>query len=593
MDAKIVPGGEAATKVTEPEKSEMDEEMVSEEEAKTAAEKEKTELAQKNLKIKKLDSFSDKSGRRLRILRAQGPVIQVQDGISDSLAYLLFGRAFALFMWKMVDDWRWYTANIILCLIGLTCTIVDITTPSSPVWITYLCLLLLPFGIIVVLLLKLQVLKLLLTTFNVWFLVTQAAAMMICIILVAERPIVTFVVIPPVFASVFVDAFPQEHRNSVTGFTYLVMLLFTFAFDIALMFKLLPLSSPLSFNVNDMEFSGKALAFGCSMNLGLFILRNVYVMIVYPDCLTMYAANLRSSRFSNFQDPEALWQSTLQKSFGISKGSSKESSKGSTIGESEVDKERQKAIFQNARKKMVWILRPVQTPVILETRDTIAAQIFGKGISAILWGIAKNPISFLLTIPGVFFMLPLLEIQMLPKWTSIFSWLTFFALGPGLLILNVYLAKKLLLTFQVWFLLSMSVGLLGCWYTEILDVRIVTLPVVLAGMVFSIVLDAYPGGGRFLAGVRFYFFKITLAGMLIGIFLVTDAPLRYFQIEMGELTFAGSAICVSCAFNLVIFGLRNMYVLLSEPECLVVINCLMQYAMVPQDVAWKEISSYE
>lgn len=574
--AKVVPSEEGGGSATKTDENAQDSQKKSE---------------KKSIKgIKKLDSFSDKSGRRLRILRAQGPVIQIKDGISDSIVTLLFGKSAARFLWKMVDNTTYFYVNAIICLIGLLFTIIDITTPSLPQWMSFMCLLVVPWGIIVTLLLKVQVVRLLLTTFNVWFLITQAAAMMVCIILVCPRPLVTFVLVPPVIASVVVDAFPQEHRRKVTGFTYFVMMAFTLAFDASLLFKLLPFDEPLAFNVNDMQFSGKALAFGCSLNLSIFILRNVTVLIFYPYALTLFAANLRSSRFSNYRDPEALWQETLKKSGGSSIGGS------SGSGGSAAERRPSSALqLKDARKKMVWILRPVQTPVILETRDTLASRLLGAPISALLWGIAKNPISFLITVPGVLFLEPLLEtgLDLFPKWTIVFSWLVMSSLVPGLLILNVYLAKKLVTTFQVWFLLSMSFGLLGCWYTEFLDIRLVSIPIIICGMLFSIVLDAYPGSGRFLAGMRFYFFKITLASSVVGIFLLTDAPLKYFQISFGELSFAGSAICVSCATNLVVFGLRNLYVLLSEPECLVVLNCLVEYAAVPQDVAWKEIASYE
>ena len=45
---------------------------------------------------------------------------------------------------------------------------------------------------------------------------------------------------------------------------------------------------------------------------------------------------------------------------------------------------------------------------------------------------------------------------------------------------------------------------------------------------------------------------------------------------MGEITFSGGAIILAAATNIFVFGLRNMYQLFREPECLVVLSCLVE-----------------
>ena len=87
---------------------------------------------------------------------------------------------------------------------------------------------------------------------------------------------------------------------------------------------------------------------------------------------------------------------------------------------------------------------------------------------------------------------------------------------------------------------------------------------------------AYPGSGRFLAGVRFYFIKCSLSFSVILLMIFSSRPEEYFETVVGEITFSGGAIILASATNIFVFGLRNMYQLFREPECLVVLSCLVE-----------------
>ena len=87
---------------------------------------------------------------------------------------------------------------------------------------------------------------------------------------------------------------------------------------------------------------------------------------------------------------------------------------------------------------------------------------------------------------------------------------------------------------------------------------------------------AYPGSGRFLAGVRFYFIKCSLSFSVILLMIFSSRPEEYFETVVGEITFSGGAIILAAATNIFVFGLRNMYQLFREPECLVVLSCLVE-----------------
>lgn len=215
----------------------------------------------------------------------------------------------------------------------------------------------------------------------------------------------------------------------------------------------------------------------------------------------------------------------------------------------------------------------------------------GHGANKCLWATAKNPLSFVLTIPGVVFMLVCLIDGFLPNEFALGVYLIFASQGPSIMILNYKLLTMLLQCFQVWFLFIMSLLFTITWFSELRDIRFVALPCVLAGVMFSIVVDAYPGSGRFLAGVRFYSIKLTLAASVIMVFVFTSKPEKYFQVDVGEITFSGGAIVVGSAMNLFVFGMRNLYQLFKEPDCLVVLSCLVEFGdgdegckiVVPED----------
>ena len=458
-------------------------------------------------------------------------------------------------------------------LIGLCFIVADFTTEDIPLWGSVACVLVIPWGITVTLLLKTHMMMRLLKMFNVWYLLSQVAAMVVCIGYVSARPFMVCMVLPTLIASVLSDAFPREHRRRVTAFSFFILVSFSVAFDISLLASLVPVDDSLSFTINSMEFSGKAIAFGCSCNLLFFAMRSIGILIFYPNCLVIYTTPLKS---------------ILLNPIRLSKVKMARMSSGTSITFS--DMKNQKG-DQNAEG--IYALFPLHEMVLVNTKETLAAKCFGEKVNAMLWKMAKNPFAFVLSIPGAASFLPLLyeDEERFPFWIAVFTLLAMFVLFPSFFLMNTYLLDKLMRSFQVWFLIVMASGLLLNVFFTTLDIRLFGAPVLIFGLGFSLLLDAYPGSGRFLAGIRFYTLKLTVAVSIICILLLSESQKnRFFEEEVGQLTFSGAALTITFALNLVVFGVRNMVALLTEPSCLVVLQCLMQYRPLSSH---RRPSSYE
>ena len=246
-----------------------------------------------------------------------------------------------------------------------------------------------------------------------------------------------------------------------------------------------------------------------------------------------------------------------------------------------------------ATAKRCWVIRPRNVPVVLETKSTLAAAMWGRAVNSMFWVISRSPISFLLTFPGVICMFPMLEEDILGSVNWSFGvLLVHSSLFPGMMILNTVLMRKIMTSFYTWYMLAMSFFLSVCWFSSMLDVRAFAVVGVLPGMFFSIVLDAYPGSGRFIAGVRFYGFKLSLVVTLLSIIVFTDRGKDFFVFNIGNVEFNGASLCFTFGINLFVFGMRNLFQLIREPECLVVVSSLMEYAYIPEIEADKEIASY-
>jgi uncharacterized membrane protein len=360
-------------------------------------------------------------------------------------------------------------------LVGLCFIVVDITTEDMALWGSLACVLVIPWGITVILLLKTHMLIRLLKMFNTWYLLSQVAAMVVCIGYVSSRPFMVCMVCPTLIASILCDAFPREHRRRVTAFSYLVLVSFSIAFDVSLLANLVPVEESLSFSINSMEFSGKAMAFGCSCNLLFFASRSIGILLFYPDCLVLYTTPLKSILL----DPIRLSK------VKIARMSSGTSVTFSDMKESTCD--------ENARD--VYALFPMHEMVLVNTKETLAAKVFGLKVNAMLWKMAKNPLTFVLSVPGAASFLPILyeDEGMFPSWISVFTLLTMPVLFPSFFLMNTYLLKKLMGSFQVWFLIVMACGLLVNVFATTPDIRMIALPVLVLGLGFALLLDSYPG----------------------------------------------------------------------------------------------------
>lgn len=519
--------------------------------------KEKDGLEGKKKNIREMDSVVDTSNRRVRILQPTASPIYISQGTEGTVACHLFGKRCALNLYKLVDSRMSFLAITCLTVLGLCFLIGDLTAADEvSISVSFVSMLVLPWGFLVFLLLKVKILRLVIKMFNTWFLILQVAAMMVCIGFIVHRPLMITMLSPTLVSTILVDAFPRQHRWKVTAFSYFILISFVVVFDLALLLSLLPIDDPLQFTINGMEFSMKAFCFGCSLNLLVFALRSVSILIFYPNCLVSYTTYLTSKRLEN---------STAKLS--LAKRLS------GTLSES-IMKPRDR--LSESDDKTSWALCPQFKPVYLHSKETLISNVFGKAGTNLLWNIAKSPITFLFTIPTAVGILPVF-IRYIPIEVSPVFFPAIVLMGSSVGIENAYMLKQLLGTFQVWFLLAMSFTAFACVYSTMPDIRLLTSIPISAGLFFSITLDSYPNSGRFLAGCRFYAVKLSMATGIIIMLLVSDTREDYWHYDVGEISFSGAALTISCCINLTIFALRNMFVLLTNRSCLVVLQSLVEY----------------
>ena len=221
-----------------------------------------SEIEERKKRIDSKPSVVDETNKRLRVLQAQARVIEVQNGLKDTVCAQIFGENFAKKLFATVSSPIGFLIHVAISLVGLGFVVADFTTEEVPTSVSLACALCLPWGLVVLLLLKKGLLGMLCRFFNSWFLISQAAAMLVCIGYVSERPAVVCFMCPSLIGCILADAFPREARRKVTAFSYFVMITFTIAFDVSLLASLVPVEEPLEFTVGEMSLSGKAAGFG-------------------------------------------------------------------------------------------------------------------------------------------------------------------------------------------------------------------------------------------------------------------------------------------------------------------------------------------
>ena len=244
-----------------------------------------------------------------------------------------------------------------------------------------MCSLVLPWGIVTLLSLKTSVLtRLLVTTFNLYYLMIQITVLLVSIGLVAERPAIVTLICPAMISTIFVDAVPQVCRRYVTFISLFMMMCFTISFVVAMLCSLLDISNELAFEINSMELSGKALAFTCSLNLLAFSLRSILICIFHPGCLVFYTCNVKSKRYDPEKRISSFW-------------GGKDDGENKNLEEKKNDDETKKK-----DSKLYWTVRPKFKTEVIRTKETLAAVFFGHRANSCLWATAKNVRSHTLTL---------------------------------------------------------------------------------------------------------------------------------------------------------------------------------------------------
>ena len=119
--------------------------------------------------IRSKDSIVDPSNKRLRILKASVACKHVVRGNKDTIGAQVFGESVANACVRALSPGKSRIVLSLLAMIGTGVLIADICTPSFPTWASFMCSLVLPWGILTLLSLKTSVLsRLLVTTFNLY-----------------------------------------------------------------------------------------------------------------------------------------------------------------------------------------------------------------------------------------------------------------------------------------------------------------------------------------------------------------------------------------------------------------------------------------
>ena len=99
-------------------------------------------------------SVVDETNKRLRVLQAQARVIEVQNGLKDTVCAHIFGENFAKKLFATVSSPIWFLIHVAISLVGLGFVVADFTTEEVPTSVSLACALCLPWGLVVLLLLK-------------------------------------------------------------------------------------------------------------------------------------------------------------------------------------------------------------------------------------------------------------------------------------------------------------------------------------------------------------------------------------------------------------------------------------------------------
>ena len=171
--------------------------------------------------IRQIDSMVD-TKKRLRIIKAQGPIIRVCDGYQNSLCVDWFGTNVGNFCFHLLEGNGSFACLAACAIIGLVFTVIDVTTESVHVITSFACAAMLPWAIVVLSVLNRRLLGALLSMFNTWFLLIQVLAMLTCIGLIAKRSFMVLMICPSLIATIFVDAVPPTLRKRVTVVSYVL-----------------------------------------------------------------------------------------------------------------------------------------------------------------------------------------------------------------------------------------------------------------------------------------------------------------------------------------------------------------------------------
>lgn len=259
--------------------------------------------------------------------------------------------------------------------------------------------------------------------------------------------------------------------------------------------------------------------------------------------------------------------------------------------------------------KLSRLVRPSAGAFTCTTKDTLGLHLLGG--KADRWAMnmvrGRKHAHGKMGVPGMSLLALLGWAGMVTSWLATFGLIHIYFVFCGSLVLpyclvnyillNWLICKKLLLTFQVWYMLCNIIGVLVSLGTIFGgNLRILTLIFMFPNLLLALFLDGLPFAFRTRIWVSYWFMNITS--------LVITQCISYFRegVVSGPetnwdyrlvLPFGNSVevlhVASSCNINLLVLSVNLLICLLQRPNCFVMLTSSMECIKVSGDVAASEL----
>ncbi|GMH79221.1 hypothetical protein TL16_g08073 [Triparma laevis f. inornata] len=219
------------------------------------------------------------------------------------------------------------------------------------------------------------------------------------------------------------------------------------------------------------------------------------------------------------------------------------------------------------KNDMVRILVSSFEPKIIDSKDTVAATLFGPKMAKYMWALLKGPSAI---IANIFFFICCIIVcacHWLPNSYSYITILSLVYLIPNVCSMNCYIVKRILRSFDFYLYSGYLTATIITIITSLRDARIVAF---MCGWIFGIYLlfcDALPEKVRIKTlrfGVILYAVAMFLVCLFLWLGIIRD--LHEWDIKFGKTTYSSSVIAMNCGGNFLLFNSKSIFHAIKTPH---------------------------